>query len=111
MRNCKGTIYHHDNVNIAHPIFSGIKDAGVLEFDKFGIVYPEEMFHSADKPTKTVCAALRIDTSYTTPGLTIGEYAAGEGKYVLNSFRIEPAVGKHPFADIMLMNIINTYFS
>ena len=111
IRNVKGTIYHNDNICITHPVFDKIKDAGVLEFDKFGAVYPEYVFASVEKPSKTICASIRIDLSYTLEGLTIGEYGSGNGKYVLNAFDINDSLGKHPYADLMLLNFIKHYTS
>ena len=104
-----GTIYHHDHIAISHPIFDGIAGAGVLEFDKFRPVYPAQYFASVAKPSRTVCAAIRVDGSFTMPGLAIGEYAVGEGRLVLNSFRILENVGGHPFADMLLLNFVKTY--
>ena len=105
----KGTIYHNDNINVPHPVFSGINKAGVIEFDKFGIVYPTTLFDAVDKPSKTICASVRIDSSYVSSGLTIGEYAAGKGKYILNAFCIQGAIGNHPYADMLLINLIKEY--
>ena len=104
-----GTIYHHDHICISHPIFDGIAGAGVLEFDKFRQVYPAQYFASVEKPSRTACAAIRVDGSFTMPGLAIGEYAVGEGRLVLNSFRILENVGTHPYADMLLLNFVKTY--
>ena len=111
IRNVKGTIYHNDNIGITHPLFDGIKNAGVLEFDKFGMVYPDYLFASVAKPSKTICASIRIEISFSLQGLTIGEYAAGKGKYVLNAFDITNSLGKHPYADQMLLNFARHYSS
>ncbi|MBP3606412.1 MAG: hypothetical protein J6J66_07425 [Clostridia bacterium] len=104
-----GTIYHQDHVCVRHPIFEGIAGAGVLEFDRFNPVYPAQLFASVLKPSRTVCAAIRVDGSFTVPGLAIGEYAAGEGRFVLNSFRISENIGAHPFADMLLLNFVKNY--
>ena len=109
VRGASGTIYHHDHICITHPVFAGICRAGVLEFDQFGISYPKTIYYGIEKPTKTICAANRIDTSYTTPGLSFGEYAHGRGRFVLNAFRLCEAVGKHPYADMLLWNAVNYY--
>lgn len=104
-----GSIYHHDHVCISRPVFAGIQDAGVLEFDKYGEAYPKYIYHSVRKPDLTLSAGMRIDSSFTTPGLSLGEYNWGEGKFVLNTYRLNCAVGVHPFADIMLLNMIKHY--
>ena len=109
IRKVKGSIYHNDNISITHPVFHRIKAAGVLDFGSFGSVYPDCIFASVAKPTKTICASIRIDISYTYEGLTIGEYAAGKGRYVLNAFDITHSLGRHPYADQMLLNFIRHY--
>ena len=111
IRNVKSHIYHNDNIGITHPLFKGIKDAGVLDFGKFGMVYPDYLFASVKKPAKTICASIRIEMSFMLQGLTIGEYAAGKGRYVLNAFDITHALGKHPYADQMLLNFVRHYSS
>lgn len=109
VRNAHGTIYHHDHITISHSLFDKLNDAGVLEADRFGIVYPREIFCNISKPDKTVCAAIRIDSTFTTPGLTVGEYVVGNGRYVLNTFPIAQALNKHPYADQLLINMIKSY--
>ena len=52
---------------------------------------------------------MRIDTSFTTPGLSFGEYQCGMGKFILNSYRLNQAVGIHPYADRLLYNAIRYY--
>ena len=109
VRNVVGTIYHHDHIATDHPLVEGLSKAGALEFDKYGIVYPEYIFQAVNKPSRTVCAAIRVDGAFTVPGLSVGEYACGTGKYVLNSFRLCQCIGRHPFADKLLFNAIKHY--
>jgi len=104
-----GSIYHFDHVSISHPVFDGIKDAGVLDFDQFGKVFPTQIFHSVRKPDKSICAAIYGIGSFTITGLSFGEYRFGVGRFVLNSFLLNEAVGSHPYADKMLMNIVAAY--
>ena len=109
VKNVVGTIYHHDHICKPHPVFAGLSRAGALEFDKYGIVYPECIFQSVKQPSFTVSAAMRIDGAFTVPGLSIGEYACEKGRYVINNFRIFETVGQHPFADILLCNLVKHY--
>ena len=99
------TIYHQDHVAKRHPLFAGIADPGVLEADRFGIVFPHALFRDTEKPTKTVCASMRVDTSYLTSGLSFGEF----GNITLSTFRIEQALTRHPFADKLLLNLLRAY--
>ena len=109
VRFIRGSIYHHDHICVSHPLFDGLQAAGVLEFDKYGALYPTSIYTGVNKPTKTVCAAMRMDTAFSTPGLSVGEYACGAGRYVLNNFRVSEAVGRHPYADKMLANFVEKY--
>jgi hypothetical protein len=109
LRDSTGTVYHHDHICTPHPVFSGLSGAGVLDFDRFGITYPDFIFEKVEKPTRTVSAAIRIDSSFTIPGLSIGEYTCGKGRYVLNNFKILENIGIHPFADILLTNLVKHY--
>lgn len=109
VRRAVGSIYHHDYLNVPSPVFEGINRAGLIESDKLGILCPRVIFADVCKPDKSICAGIRIDSSYTTPGLALGEYASGNGRYVLNSFRIEPSLCVHPYADRLLLNIVKTY--
>ena len=109
VRRSVGSIYHHDYLNVPHPVFDGINRAGLIESDRISILCPRVIFSHVKKPDSSICAGIRVDTSYTTPGLAFGEYALGKGKCVLNSFRIEQALCVHPYADRMLINIVKTY--
>jgi hypothetical protein len=110
--NCTSTIdwlYHFDSVHIRHPIFDGINDEGIIELDAFFELYPRLILTGADKADKCVCASIRADGGCCASSLTIGEYKIGNGKAVLNGFRIEEALGKNPYADRMLLNFISHY--
>ena len=110
VQHVKNTIYHNDIINVANPVFSGINNAGINDLSKLGKVYPDILFHSVDKPTKTICASIRIESSYTLSGLIIGEYAIENGKYILNAFHLQKLIGKHPYADMLLINFVKSYF-
>lgn len=111
LRDATGTVYHHDHICTPHPVFSGLTGTGVLDFDRFGITYPDFIFEKVEKPTRTLAAAIRIDSSFTVPGLSVGEYACGKGRYVLNNFKILENITAHPFADILLANFVKHYGS
>ena len=81
----------------------------MLDFDRFGITYPDFIFEKVEKPTRTLSAAIRIDSSFTVPGLSVGEYSCGKGRYVLNNFKILENIAAHPFADLLLANLVKHY--
>ncbi|MBE6551370.1 MAG: hypothetical protein E7665_04470 [Ruminococcaceae bacterium] len=104
-----GTIYHYDHIAACPDVFDGIQNIGVLDFDRYGEVYPQQVIKPYKKPDKTLCAGIRIETTFCYTGLSLGEYSAGKGRFVVNTFRIEETLGQHPFADKLLMNLIKKY--
>lgn len=109
---CESTInwlYHFDTVHVRHPLFDHIHDEGLLELDAFTELYPRIIFTETDKADVTVAAAVRIDSVNCATSLTIGEYRKGNGKMVLNGFRMEEALGKNPYAEQMLLNFLSYY--
>ncbi|MDR3644776.1 MAG: glycoside hydrolase family 2 TIM barrel-domain containing protein, partial [Clostridia bacterium] len=105
-------LYHLDNVHIRHPLFEGIEEEGIADYEYFGSVYPEYIFEGIQRPDKTICAALgtgQMRPDGYASGVTFGEYAYGKGKIMLNCFRIEEALGANPVADRMLLNLIKCY--
>ena len=109
LRDSVGTIYHHDHICTPHPLLEGLCKAGAIEFDRFGSVYPECIFEGIEKTSRIACAALRIDASFTVPGLSVGEYDPGKGRLVLNNFRIFQCIGEHPFVDMLLINTVKNH--
>lgn len=105
----KNTIYHNDIINVASPVFSGINGAGINDMSKLGKIFPNILLHSVDKPEKTICASIKIESSYTLSGLIIGEYTKENGKCILNAFRLQELIDEHPYADMLLINLIKSY--
>jgi len=107
---CEPTIdwlYHFDTVHGKHPLFDRSHEEGMLDPECFSELYPRVIFLNTKKADKTVCASLQ--TSSMQYSLTIGEYEFGNGRVVLNDFRMEEALGKNPYADQMLLNFISHY--
>ena len=109
VQHTKNTIYHNDIINVADSVFSGINNAGVNDISKLGKVFPEILLESVEKPTKTICASIKIESSYILAGLIIGEYDVENGKCILNAFRLQELIDEHPYADMLLINLIKTY--
>lgn len=105
-------LYHLDNIHIRHRVFDGIHDEGIVDYEYFDTIYPEVMFTGLEKPDKTICAAIGVGQAMPggyASGVTLGEYTWGDGRIVLNCFRIIDSLGTNPIADQMLMNMIEYY--
>ena len=102
------TLDHNDTIHVEHPVFAGMTPAGFCDPESYGAVYPTAMFESTVKPSETVSATFRIRGDFSS-GVIFGEFTVGKGKAILNAFRICENLGKHPFADRLLLNVIETY--
>lgn len=109
---CEPTIdwlYHFDTVHIRHPWFDEIHDEGLIEIESFVELYPRVILSHTKKADLTIAASIRIDAGQCASSLTVGEYHVGNGRAVLNTFRIQEALGKNPLADQMLLNLCAHY--
>jgi hypothetical protein len=107
---CQPTIdwlYHFDAVHVRHPLFDRIHDEGMLDMECFAELFPRVIFEHTKKADLTVCASIQVSSMQHS--LTIGEYALGKGRVILNDFRIEEALGKNPYADQLLLNFVSHY--
>ena len=102
-----GRLYHHDCVAISHPVFDGLQNAGLLDVEKYGDCYPRWIIGGGTKPTRTLCAAIRIEATLCGTGLVLGEYAVGAGGVMICAFRLAETIGEFPFADRLLLNLIS----
>lgn len=102
-------LYHFDTVHIRHPLFDGIHEEGLIELESFVELYPRLILSHTKQADLTVAASVRVDAGQCASSLTVGEYRVGNGTAVLNTFRIEEAIGKNPLADQMLLNLCAHY--
>ena len=61
------------------------------------------------KPDKSICASLMPAFTSVPCGLSFGEYNMNKGKAIINGFRFNEALGKEPYADQMLLNVLDYY--
>lgn len=102
-------LYHKECVARAHPIFEGLAEAGIMDWDYYGPLISRTMFDGQNAPADTMAAAFAV--GYPCPGgaasgLVAGSYRFGAGLFVLNTLKILENVDNHPAADRMLLNII-----
>jgi hypothetical protein len=102
-------LYHKECVAKHHPIFEGLQPPGVMDWEFYGPVIPQQLFDGQDMPDDVAAAAFAV--GYSCPGgyasgILAGAYRLGAGRLVLNTLRILENLDQHPAADRLLLNLI-----
>ncbi|MBN2295800.1 MAG: beta galactosidase jelly roll domain-containing protein [Pirellulales bacterium] len=109
-------VYHKECVAKAHPVFDGLQDKGVMDWEYYGQVIPQYLFMGQDTPDDV--AAVAFATGYQDGtlgeifrhgyacGLLFAGYRFGNGWFYLNTFPLLENLDANPTADRMLINII-----
>ena len=103
-------LYHKECVAKAHPIFEGLQAKGIMDWDYYGPVISHFFFQGQDTPDDVAATAFALCHSSQpngyAAGVMAGAYRVGEGRVVLNTFRVLENLGAHPAADRLLINLI-----
>jgi hypothetical protein len=103
-------LYHKECVAKAHPFFAGLQAKGVMDWDYYGPVISHYFFEGQDTPDEVVAAAFALCHSAPpggyASGVMIGLYRFGEGRFLLNTFKVLENVDAHPAADRLLLNML-----
>jgi hypothetical protein len=103
-------LYHKETVAKAHPVFEGLPNKGIMDWDYYGPVNALMLFDGQDPPADVAAAAfgtgLLVKGGYAS-GLVTASYPFGKGRFIINSLRILENLGLHPAADRLMMNMIN----
>ena len=106
--------YHPIEVLRRHPFCRDLPK-GILHDDYWGGLTPQFVFDGQEIPDEIASVTLAVP--YLTSvheydgyliGTSLGTYRYGQGKIILNCFKITETLGEHPAADRLLMNIIRT---
>ncbi|MCX6030513.1 MAG: hypothetical protein NT169_14600 [Chloroflexi bacterium] len=103
-------IYHKECVAKPHPILAGLQPKGIMDWEYYGPVISHWMFEGQDTPDEVVIGAFAagyIPGGYFA-GVLMGAYHLGAGQFLLNSLSILDNVNRHPAADRLLLNLIET---
>jgi hypothetical protein len=103
-------LYHKECVAKAHPIFAGLQPQGVMDWDYYGPIIPQQIFDGQDTPDDVAAAAFAV--GYCVPGgyasgILVGAYRFGTGHFIINTLRVLEHLGQHPAADRLLLNMID----
>ena len=103
-------LYHKDCVSKRHPVFEGLAHPGVMDWDYYGPLIPNEVFEGLDTPTETLAAAFATGNSNYPRGygasLLMAAYQTGEGRFILSTPHLLENLDAHPAADRLLLNLI-----
>ncbi len=106
----KDDLYHKDSVAKRHPVFMGLMNHGIMDWDYYGPVNTGTVFEdvevSDDIAAASFGAGYIVKGGYVS-GLLVASYPFGAGRFVINSLRILENLGSHPAADRLLLNMVN----
>ena len=101
-------LYHKECVAKPHPVFAGLQEKGIMDWDYYGPVLPHFIFNGQDTPAEVIAAAFAAGYwpgNYVS-GVLLGSYKFAGGQFFLNSFVILENLDRHPAADRLLLNLI-----
>ena len=105
-------LYHMDTIHADHPVFRNTTPAGVLDLETWGDLCPEKLFLHMRRPDEVLAAGigLRVEIEEeTAESMALCIYRLGAGKAVLSGLAVDRELGRHPFADQMLLNLVSEY--
>jgi hypothetical protein len=106
----KDDLYHKDSVAKRHPIFDGLMNHGIMDWEYYGPINTPTVFE--DVETSDDIAAASFGAGYIVKGgyvsgLIVASYPFGAGRFIINSLRVLENLGSHTAADRLLLNMIN----
>ncbi len=105
-------LYHMDNIHKDCELFARLPQAPVCDMETYDLVYPATLFLDMAPADHVYCGGVGLNCFIEhncALSLTLSEYRHGAGRFVLNAFRIEEMLGRHPIADQLLLNLLSFY--
>ncbi|MBQ7580100.1 MAG: hypothetical protein IJU39_02200 [Clostridia bacterium] len=103
-------LYHKECVVTKDPIFRGF-DCGLVDYMRFGLTWPISSFVTSRTPDRVICPSFFVSFCDVAGGYALGHaisgFECGEGKIILNCFRIEENLLTEPAAGLLLKGIID----
>ncbi|MHB8974772.1 MAG: glycoside hydrolase family 2 protein [Pirellulaceae bacterium] len=101
----RGWLYLKDEWSKRHPIFAGLPSGGLMDYDYYRELIPDEVFSGQEPPTEAVAGAIKASQDYAS-GLMLAVYRVGAGRFILNTLRIREQLSQHPAASQLLVNLL-----
>jgi hypothetical protein len=98
-------LYHADDWAKRHAIFEGVPSGGLLDYAFYRELIPDVVWADQDPPAEAVAGAINASQGYDS-GLLTAVHGFGEGRFILNTFRIRENLGSHPAAERLLRNML-----
>ncbi len=105
-------LYHMDYIHKDCELFDRLPRSPVCDPETYDLVYPSTLFLDMAPADRVLCAGIGLNCfieNNCARSLTLAEYRCGAGRFVLNAFRIEEMLGRHPIADQLLLNLLSFY--
>ncbi len=106
----KDDLYHKETVAKRHPLFDGLMNHGIMDWDYYGPINASTVFEdvetSDDIAAATFGAGYIVKGGYVS-GPVLASYPFGAGRFIINSLRVLENLGSHPAADRLLLNMVN----
>jgi len=127
-------LYQKECVVKPHPVFNGLPNKGIMDFNYYGQVIPKYILYGRETPNLVVAPTSLVTASWSSydgqenpegviaaaPAVgyscrdgfasgvfvLIGSHPFGAGRFALNTLRILENIDTHPAADRLLLNMI-----
>ncbi len=105
-------LYHRESVGRRHAVFTGLQSGGILDWHYWGGVVGHASFDSSTKADEVIAASFAVgyccDGGYES-GILIARRRWGRGQLVINAMPVLYFLGRHPAADRLLLNLIDSF--
>ena len=113
---CTGSVdwlYHKECVTKRHAVFAGLDGAGIMDWEYYNDVISRQVFQGQSAPDEVyaasfatgVCGQPNVSDGYMS-GILLSNHRLGNGRVMLNSFRVLETLDANPAADRLLLNLI-----
>jgi hypothetical protein len=102
-------LYHKECAAANAQVFEGL-GLGCVDSVRYGQTFPHSAIETERTPEDVICPAFQTGFYGYAGGYgcmhTMAGFAAGSGRIYFNSFALEALAGKHPAADMLLLNYV-----
>jgi hypothetical protein len=102
-------LYHKECAAANAQVFEGL-GLGCVDSVRYGQTFPHSALETERTPEDVICPAFQTGFYGYAGGYgcmhTMAGFAAGSGRIYFNSFALEALAGKHPAADMLLLNYV-----